>query len=566
MNEKILVVDDEESIRFTFDNFLTEAGYEVMCAADYDASEHYLLQTDFDLIFVDIFLKEGNGIDLLKAINKKNPNIPVIMITGAPSVETAAESLRLGALDYILKPVRQDVLLRSAYVAIRHKMIADEREKCRLNFETIFQSVKDGIISVDKTMSVVEINAAAARICSVQRHNIIGKHIKEIVSGGCQGKCLGVIQQLLASRKPVESRFVECRTEQNDHQVVSLTASPLLIQGEGFTGAVLVIRDETPVLKLQQRLEEYMQPGNIVGQSESMQKIHSQIQELSKVQSTVLVTGESGTGKELVVDSLHYNGNRRNKPLVKINCAALSENLLESELFGHVAGAFTGAVRNKTGRFQYADGGTLFLDEIGDISPMMQLRLLRVLETMEFERVGESKPTKVDVRIIAATNQNLKEKILRKEFRLDLYYRLNVVEISLPPLRERLADIPFLVDHFISKFNRKFSKKITGITTSCMHILTSYHWPGNVRELENALEHCFIRCSDRIITGSHLPVLLLRDDEINRPEVFFGESEIQIIRQALHDSHWNKSRAAAKLGMSRRTIYRKMQKYNMPQN
>jgi transcriptional regulator with PAS, ATPase and Fis domain len=197
---------------------------------------------------------------------------------------------------------------------------------------------------------------------------------------------------------------------------------------------------------------------------------------------------------------------------------------------------------------------------------MMQLRLLRVLETMEFERVGESKPTKVDVRIIAATNQNLKEKILRKELRLDLYYRLNVVEISLPPLRERLADIPFLVDHFISKFNRKFSKKITGITTSCMKILTSYHWPGNVRELENALEHCFIRCSDRVITGSHLPVLLLRDDEINRPAVSLDESEIQIIRQALHDSHWNKSRAAAKLGMSRRTIYRKMQKYNMPQN
>ena len=563
MMGKILVVDDEESIRFTFDNFLTEAGYDVICAAHYDDAEHYLEHSNLDLIFADIFLENGSGLDLLKAVNKINSNIPVIMITGAPSIETAAESLRHGALNYIVKPLRQDAILRATNVAIRHKALTDEKEKCRLNFEVIFQSVKDGIISVDETMSVVEINAAASRICAVQRHDIIGKNINKIVNG-CQGKCLELIQQFLSSCKPVESKFVECKADHDNHQVVSLTASPLLIKGEGFTGVVLVIRDETPVLKLQQRLNEYLQPGSIVGQSECMQKIHSQIQELTEVQSTVLITGESGTGKELIVDALHFNGKRRNKPLVKVNCAALSENLLESELFGHVAGAFTGAIKNKTGRFQRADGGTLFLDEIGDISPMMQQRLLRVLETMEFERVGESNPTKVNVRVITATNQDLKEKMIRNEFRSDLYYRLNVVEINIPPLRERLEDIPLLVDHFIGKFNKKFNKKISGTTTRCINNLANYNWPGNVRELKNALEHCFIRCPERVITASNLPAYLLPlNDHINREGISPEEKEAQVIQQALHDSHWNKSKAAAKLGISRRTIYRKMQKYDL---
>jgi two-component system response regulator HydG len=561
MKERILVVDDEESIRFTFDNFLTDEGYEVICAPDLDDAEQYLTHDDPDLVFVDIFLENDSGIDLLKSVQERNPHTPVIMITGAPSIETATECLRHGAFDYIVKPVRQDAIVRSANAAIRHKTIIQEKEKCRLNFEAIFASVRDGIILVDETLSVAEINTAACRLCTVQRSEILGKNIT-MLGGRCQGRCLSVLQHLLTGCEPVVSKFVECQAAHDASQVVSLTASPLLTKGEGFTGAVLVMRDETPVLKLQQRLDEYLRPGNIVGQSACMQEMHTQIQELSRVQSTVLITGESGTGKELVVDALHFHGNRRKKPLIKVNCAALPQDLLESELFGHVAGAFTGAIKNTIGRFKRADGGTLFLDEIGDISPRMQLRLLRVLETMEFERVGDSNPIKVDVRIIAATNQNLKKKIACNEFRSDLYYRLNVVEINLPPLRKRIEDMPLLLDHFIAKFNREFNKRITGVTTSCINLLTSYPWPDNIRELENTLEHCFIRCAERVITASHLPAELLQQcEEGHLSGASSEEQEMRLIQQALHDNYWNKSKAAASLGISRRTIYRKMEKF-----
>ncbi|MBW2483400.1 MAG: sigma 54-interacting transcriptional regulator, partial [Deltaproteobacteria bacterium] len=272
----------------------------------------------------------------------------------------------------------------------------------------------------------------------------------------------------------------------------------------------------------------------------------------------------SGTGKELVVEELHRFGERRGKPLVKVNCAALSENLLESELFGHVAGAFTGAVKDKIGRFQRADGGTLFLDEIGEISPRMQLRLLRVLETMEFERVGDSTPIKVNVRVVAATNRDLKQKLAGGDFREDLYYRLKVVEIKLPPLRERAEDIPILVEHFLALFNQKFKKKIKNISTDVWKMFGNYPWPGNVRELENTLEHAFICCHEGAITVNHLPAEFKKlqgsaSDAVPMTE----EQEAEAIRRTLRKARWNKSRAAELLGISRRTIYRKMQKYGI---
>jgi transcriptional regulator with PAS, ATPase and Fis domain len=266
----------------------------------------------------------------------------------------------------------------------------------------------------------------------------------------------------------------------------------------------------------------------------------------------------------LVVDELHRSGERRSKPLVKVNCATLSENLLESELFGHVAGAFTGAVKDKIGRFQRADGGTLFLDEIGEVTPRMQLRLLRVLETMEFERVGDSTPVKVDVRVVAATNRDLKAKVAGGEFREDLYYRLKVVEIKLPPLRERADDTPVLVEHFLALFNRTFDKKIKNISTSAWELLNQHHWPGNVRELENTLEHAFIRCRENAITADHLPTEFRKHRGNAQGAAFRSEDqEAEAIRRALRKALWNKSRAAELLGISRRTIYRKMQKYGI---
>ena len=296
-----------------------------------------------------------------------------------------------------------------------------------------------------------------------------------------------------------------------------------------------------------------------------MRKIKNLIRELADVQTTVIITGESGTGKELVVEALHRIGDRLNTPLVKVNCAALSETLLESELFGHVRGAFTGAISNKMGRFERAHGGTIFLDEIGDISPRMQLRLLRVIESGEFERVGESKPVRVNIRVVAATNQDLKQKVAAGEFREDLYYRLKVVEIHLPSLRDRRNDIPLLLEHFLKKFNRTFGRDIGGISTDAFNVLMLHTWPGNVRELENTIEHAFVRCRQGVITVEHLPqefgeVAL----QVNFDKGPDGEQqEAQRIRRALIKTDWNKTRAAELLGISRRTIYRKIDQYGI---
>jgi transcriptional regulator with PAS, ATPase and Fis domain len=295
-----------------------------------------------------------------------------------------------------------------------------------------------------------------------------------------------------------------------------------------------------------------------------MQEIYSLIELLSNVETTVLITGESGTGKELIAEALHYKGNRCLNPIVKVNCSALSENLLESELFGHIRGSFTGAIKDKTGRFQIADKGTIFLDEIADISPKIQIKLLRVLQEKEFERVGDSTTIKVDVRVITATNQDLSKKVKRGEFREDLYYRLNVMRIPIPPLRERRDDIPFLIEHFIKKFNNKFNKKIKTISADVEKLFMEYSWPGNVRELEHTIEHGFILCKQSAITPEHLP-FELKTIAI-QPSLSHNNGEIddpQIILQALERTDWNKAKAAQLLGISRRTIYRKIKEYNI---
>ena len=265
-----------------------------------------------------------------------------------------------------------------------------------------------------------------------------------------------------------------------------------------------------------------------------------------------------------MAEALHHGGVRSNKPLIKVNCSALSENLLETELFGHVKGAFTGAIQDKVGRFQRADGGTILLDEIGDISPSIQLRLLRVLAEKEFERVGDSTPVKVDVRIVAATNQDLREKIRRGEYREDLYYRLRVVELTSPPLRERREDLPLLVDHFLDKFNQQFNKKIVAISADVMKLFMDYPWPGNVRELEHSLEHAFVLCHQSIIGFNDLPPEF-KDIAETRTSFLADkkEDDTQAMLQALEKTDWNKAKAARLLGISRQTLYRKIEMYNL---
>jgi two-component system response regulator HydG len=561
---RILVVDDEESIRFTFRNFLEDEGHQAVTAKSYEEAMEFLRETEFDLVYVDIILEGKSGIDLLRDSRKLARDTEFIVITGAPSVETAANAVRLGALDYIVKPIRHGDLMRATDKALGHRALRQAEENYRLNLEAIFRSVRDAIITVDEEMTVVEVNRAAGEICGFWREEVAGKSLNYIAHE-CSGTCLEVLYNTVAGTEKIDVPCVECATPDNPNQIVSITATPLLRQDGTASGGVLVVRNETRLVELERCVAESKQLGRIVGASKEIQNVFSMIQALADVRTSVLVTGESGTGKELVADALHAAGNRCNRNLVKINCGALSEGLLESELFGHVRGAFTGAVNNKIGRFQRADGGTIFLDEIGEMTPSMQLRLLRVLETMEFERVGDSNPFKIDVRVIAATNCDLLQKVKRGDFREDLYFRLKVVEIKLPPLRERREDIPLLVQHFVDKFNENFSKNVSGVSDTVMNLFMRYHWPGNIRQLENTLEHAFVVCRHNVISPRELPSDFMPGAAAGAAngEKGDGSVEIRAIREALEQAGHNKSEAARLLGISRRTLYRKLDEHKI---
>ena len=560
---RILVIDDEESLRFTFERFLRDAGYEVETAKDYCEAVAKIDEHGFDLIFTDILLGGKTGVDLLREVKERNLTSPVVMITGYPNIETASDAVRLGAFDYIPKPVQKETLLRVSTLALLQKEAVDERERYRSNLESIFRSVKDAIITVDEELRIVEVNASAAEAYGFSP-DAIGKPFSDF-SKGCNGKCLEALKETIEKRQSLEVHRHECQLNNKPRRSVTLTTSPLLDPKGAFSGAVLVVRDQTRPADVERDLGKRQQFHRLIGRCEKMQRIYSLIEDLANVKTTVLITGESGTGKELAVEALHHMGTLRDKPLVKVNCSALSENLLESELFGHVRGAFTGAVKDKVGRFLLADGGTLFLDEIGDVSCGIQQRLLRVLQEREFERVGDSSPVKVDVRVIAATNKDLQEKVKSCAFREDLYYRLKVVEIALPPLRERREDIPLLVGHFIKKLNTKLNKEIESVSDDVLTILMSHPWPGNVRELEHALEHAFILCRQNTITVDHLPANLT--DTLDRERVAFlrgGQvEELEAILQALEKTAWNKTRAARLIGISRRTMYRKIKEHKI---
>ena len=446
---------------------------------------------------------------------------------------------------------------------ITGRMQAEEdRLKMEREFQQtqIFQTISDSIIMIDKEGCLANINAAAEKVCGYTV-DMIGRNIVEIDLGFGD-----ILLETISSNLPRVIRRFELRTPEGKNHIFSLRATPVTEQNGTVMGAVAVIRDETHLVELERSLITCSQFHGIVGASASMQRVYSLIEALANVPTTVLILGESGTGKELVAAALHSSGKRSGGPFVKVNCSALSESLLESELFGHVRGAFTGAIADKVGRFKKADGGTLFLDEIGDISSAIQIRLLRVLQENEFERVGDSSPIKVNARIIAATNMNLEEKIRQGTFRQDLYYRLNVICLELPPLRERFDDLHLLVTHFIKRYNDKFDREILGVSDNVMNLFRAYNWPGNIRELEHVIERAIILCTSNIISVNDLPDAVLHDSrhvttvtsEVNAPPSSETTRQQLTIEEALVRAGGNKTRAAKLLGISRWTLYRKL--------
>jgi PAS domain S-box-containing protein len=559
---KILVVDDEETIRYAFGSFLADEGHAVVTAGSYEEAVAKMDESAFDLCFADILLGDRSGLEILREARERFPTSPVVMITGYPTLDTASQAIQRGAFDYVPKPIRHRTLLEVTERALKHKALVDEKERYRSHLEAIFRSVQDAIVAVDDRLVVTEVNEVAREICGISR-DAIGSPFASS-RDPCRRKFLEILQEVLNEGKIVEKRRLECQPEGCPKRVVSVVGSPLRSAQDAIAGAVLVVKDETRLDLLERDLGERREFHNLIGKNHAMQRIYSLIEELADVPSTVLIAGETGTGKELVAAAIHYRGSRGDGPFVKVNCSALAESLLESELFGHVKGAFTGALQDKVGRFETANGGTIFLDEIGDIPAGVQARLLRVLQEKEFERVGSSLPVRVDVRIVAATNKDLRQRIKHGLFRDDLYYRLKVMEISLPPLRERKDDVPLLVEHFLKKFANRFQKEIVSVSTDVHKLFAEYPWPGNVRELEHALEHAFITCNQPTITVDHLP-MELRDFQADEPSSGREKAvaDREALLAALRRTGGNKAGAARLLGISRQTIYRKIEEYGI---
>ncbi|MBM4330562.1 MAG: sigma-54-dependent Fis family transcriptional regulator [Deltaproteobacteria bacterium] len=457
---KILVVDDEEIVCLSCYRILKEEGYEVQTCLSAREGLQLLAEDHFDLAIVDLKMPGMDGLELLQAIKVDHPHIPVIMITGFSTVESAVEAMKAGAYDYLPKPFTPD-------------------------------------------------------------------------------------QVALVVKKALDNR--------------SMMLENLYLRGE---------------LQSKYRFE------NIVGSSQKMQDLYRLIARVAPTNSTVLITGESGTGKELIARALHYNSLRKDRQFIPVDCAVLSENLLESELFGHVKGSFTGAIVTKPGLFEVADGGTLFLDEIGNISLAMQSKLLRFIQEREFTPVGGTKMTKVDIRLIAATNKDLMEKIKEGTFREDLFYRLNIVPIHLPPLRERAEDIPLLAQHFLQKYRQEMGRALKKISPAAAEMLMRYSWPGNVRELENIMERVIIMTDEELIQPRHLPLSLQESPEgisLNIPKTSeelkdlkkhlrdksVEEAERLFVLGALTRNDWNVTRSAKEVGMLRPNFQALMRKHNI---
>jgi PAS domain S-box-containing protein len=434
--------------------------------------------------------------------------------------------------------------------------------------ELIFNHIPMGVFTVNEHGLIDSFNRAAEQITGWRRDEVTGRPCREVFrSNHCTGRCF--LQDSIVAGEEHRDEEVKISCRDGSELLVSISTAALRDDGGKVIGGIEMFRDRTEIDTLRRELKGSYTFSDIVSKSAAMRDVRELIPLVAKSESTVLIEGEPGTGKELVARAIHNLGPRRKKPFVAVNCGALPDTLVESELFGHARGAFTDAKRDRLGRFAQAAGGTLLLDEIGDISSAAQVKLLRVLQEKEFVPLGSDTPVKSDVRVLAATNRDLTHEAMNGRFRQDLFFRLNVVRVVLPPLRARWEDIPLLIEHFIARFNTRQGRRITGLSERARDALVSYPYPGNVRELENAVEHAFVMCAANTIQIEDLPMHIrggsvLSEDVIRQPEHTRLESaEAAAIRETLEQCGGSRTRAAEALGISRNTLWRKMKKHRI---
>lgn len=435
------------------------------------------------------------------------------------------------------------------------------KKQIQAHHQIILDSIADGVFTVDMEMCITSFNHAAEEITRISRTDAIGQQCFDVLRANvCEELCL--LRQTMKTERPVINHPVYILRADKKSIPISVTTA-LLKDAKGKTiGGVETFRDLTAVDKLRKALRKQRSFEDIVSKNAKMLDLFAILPQVAESSSSVLIGGASGTGKELVARAIHNNSPRKKGPFVAINCGALPDNLCESELFGYKAGAFTDAKKDKPGRFALAQDGTIFLDEIGDISPAVQSRLLRVLEEKVYEPLGSTLALKTNARVITATNRNLEKMVEERKFREDLYYRIDIVKLSLPALSERKEDIPLLVDHFIDQFNHLTGKKIMGISQKAMAALMLHNWPGNVRELENAIEHAFVLCLEGIIRLHHLPARVVPQKglPVGATGLSLKEAEKRTILQALERNQWKKMATARELDIDKTTLRRKIKR------
>ncbi len=436
-------------------------------------------------------------------------------------------------------------------------------------WKTIIDTCNDGLLIVDTCGRVLAANPAAERMTGYTEDELKNKDCRILNCSGCKMIAEGPKEKWCKFFSVGKIRDRKCLITHKDRRTVHVLKSATVLRDETgeIVGAVETLTDVSPIIRKEQEIRALRQTFHlddgyhgIIGKSHVMQNLFELIENVAQSAAPVIIQGESGTGKELVARAIHEAGPRKDKPFIKVNCAALNENLLESELFGHVKGAFTGADRDRTGRFEAGHSGTIFLDEIGDIPMSTQVKLLRVLEDKKIERVGDHQPVAIDVRIITATNKNLEALVKQERFREDLYFRIHVFPLYCPPLSKRREDIPAIVQHFIRQNIKTSNKRILGVTPEAMDALMAYNWPGNVRELRNVIDYAFVLCPGGSIGLEHLPQKMVVSGSSDRlvvdSKALADRNQlIQVLRQA----GWNQSEAARKMGVSRVTVWKRMQ-------
>jgi len=579
-SQKILVVEDEGVVARDIQSCVARLGHEpVGWACTGEEALELAEKNRPDLVLMDIRLGgEVDGIAAAKEIRRRYAT-PVVFLTAYADDETLARATDVGPFGYVLKPFEEsDLRLAIEIGAARSEFDRslrksnEELAEEKGFLDALFDSIPSSLMVVDEDHHIRMVNKGLERAFDVAPDTVLDTCPGEVLScpravqnpGSCGTLAECVRCQLNAPiADALSGRSVprqQCRFSfQSDGRLHDLSllisARPLVYRGENL--AIVALEDVTELNGLRRLLQTEKSFAGIVGGTPEMQAVFDAIREVADVDAPVMVLGESGTGKELVARAIHDEGGRRLRSFVSVNCGALPDGLLESELFGHVKGAFTGSVRDRKGRFELADGGTIFLDEVADLSVAMQVKLLRVLQEGTFERVGGEKTVTVDVRVVSATNKNLEAEVAAGRFREDLFYRLCVVPIMVPPLRERIGDVPLLVDHFLKKESATSGGLKVVLSDEVMSLLTAYSWPGNVRELQNALQFAWIKCRGGEIEPEHLPANLRHVVELGQ---VVGSRRKKLtadaVAEALAVTGGNKSEAAKYLGVSRATLYR----------